>query len=214
MNAYSWEDFGALNATGPLETTYKGIRFRSRLEARWAVVFDALRIVWQYESQGFLLQNGQGYLPDFYLPDSGTWVEVKGSDHGVDWALVDAAVGGSLPLPGAFDSAQSKVLPGVGLLLLGPVPVPVPGFRPTHLLMQSKDEALIPTAAQFIAGVGAVGSQPWVGPLSINAQHTPQQRAPRQLARVHQSYSAGRSARFDHGQSGTWLPFGKNGLEW
>ena len=29
-----------------IETSYKGYLFRSRLEARWAVFFDALGLVW------------------------------------------------------------------------------------------------------------------------------------------------------------------------
>ncbi len=32
-----------------IETRYKGYRFRSRLEARWAVFFDHLKIEWEYE---------------------------------------------------------------------------------------------------------------------------------------------------------------------
>lgn len=53
----------------PIETRYKGHRFRSRLEARWAVFLDSLGVVWQYEPQGFDLGDGLTYLPDFYLPD-------------------------------------------------------------------------------------------------------------------------------------------------
>jgi hypothetical protein len=37
----------------PIETWYASCRFRSRLEARWAVFFDTLRLVWHYEPQGF-----------------------------------------------------------------------------------------------------------------------------------------------------------------
>ena len=62
-----------------IETFYKGFRFRSRLEARWAVFFDAMGVNWLYEPEGFELPNGMYYLPDFYLPDLGIWVEVKGS---------------------------------------------------------------------------------------------------------------------------------------
>ena len=50
-----------------IETEYKGYRFRSRLEARWAVFFDACGVKWEYEPEGFVLQNGQQYLPDFLL---------------------------------------------------------------------------------------------------------------------------------------------------
>lgn len=35
----------------PIETVYKGYRFRSRLEARWAVFFDAQGIEWEYEPE-------------------------------------------------------------------------------------------------------------------------------------------------------------------
>lgn len=60
-----------------IETTYKGYRFRSRLEARWAVFFDSLGYAWEYEKEGYELPSGR-YLPDFYLPDYETWVEIKG----------------------------------------------------------------------------------------------------------------------------------------
>lgn len=60
-----------------IETVYKGYRFRSRLEARWAVFFDALGVEWEYEKQGFDLGAGRYYLPDFWLPKLGAWAEVK-----------------------------------------------------------------------------------------------------------------------------------------
>lgn len=62
-----------------IQTIYKGYKFRSRLEARWAVFLDALEIEWVYEEEGFVLEDGTCYLPDFYLPTfgGGTFVEVK-----------------------------------------------------------------------------------------------------------------------------------------
>ncbi len=61
-----------------ISTSYAGCEFRSRLEARWAVFFDAMKIEWQYEPEGFILSPfGEWYLPDFYLPDLGYWIEVK-----------------------------------------------------------------------------------------------------------------------------------------
>jgi hypothetical protein len=60
----------------PIETVYRGYRFRSRLEARWAVFLDAAGIKWQYEPEGFNV-NGRNYLPDFLLPELETFVEVK-----------------------------------------------------------------------------------------------------------------------------------------
>ena len=71
------------------ETLYKGIQFRSRLEARWAVFFDALGLKWEYEPEGYRMDDGTCYLPDFYVHDikghvgktphgDGIFVEVKG----------------------------------------------------------------------------------------------------------------------------------------
>ncbi len=59
-----------------IETIYNGYRFRSRLEARWAVFFDKLNITYKYEHEGFDL-DGKWYLPDFYLPDYSYWIEIK-----------------------------------------------------------------------------------------------------------------------------------------
>lgn len=61
-----------------IETYYNGYWFRSRLEARWAVFFDTLGIRYEYEPEGFELSDGTRYLPDFYLPESKSWFEVKG----------------------------------------------------------------------------------------------------------------------------------------
>lgn len=66
----------------PIETIYKGYRFRSRLEARWAVFFDTLGVKWDYELEGFELPSGR-YLPDFLLhfDDGDVWAEVKSECH-------------------------------------------------------------------------------------------------------------------------------------
>ncbi len=60
-----------------IETQYKGYRFRSRLEARWAVFFDAMGLEWDYEVEGFELDDGTRYLPDFYIPSWKMHLEVK-----------------------------------------------------------------------------------------------------------------------------------------
>jgi hypothetical protein len=68
------------NFLKPIETHYKGYKFRSRLEARWAVFFDEMRFKWEYESQGFSLSNGQQYLPDFKISSVNNtvhWYEIK-----------------------------------------------------------------------------------------------------------------------------------------
>lgn len=68
-----------------IDTHYKGYKFRSRLEARFAVFLDVLRITWDYEVEGFDLPQTGKYLPDFFLPNGGLpesyirpmWIEVK-----------------------------------------------------------------------------------------------------------------------------------------
>lgn len=67
----------------PIDTVYKGYKFRSRLEARWAVFFDEIGIKWQYEVEGFALSDGRNYLPDFKITTINKitcWVEIKPLD--------------------------------------------------------------------------------------------------------------------------------------
>lgn len=66
-----------------IETHYKGYRFRSRLEARWAVFFDAMGIDYEYEPEGFDLGDGIWYLPDFLLHfnDQEVYLEIKPKNY-------------------------------------------------------------------------------------------------------------------------------------
>lgn len=66
-----------------IETRWKGYRFRSRLEARWAVFFEEIGLEWEYEPQGYHTSKGP-YLPDFFLPGvlGGLWVEIKPKNGG------------------------------------------------------------------------------------------------------------------------------------
>lgn len=89
----------------PKTTVYKGIPFKSKLEARWAVFFDTIGVKWKYEPKQFNLGYYPGnlqerdavqrgyyryqqrprygfdnellYTPDFALQDLGMFVEVK-----------------------------------------------------------------------------------------------------------------------------------------
>jgi hypothetical protein len=84
-------------------TKYKGIEFRSRMEARTAVFLDALGIKWEYEKEGYELENRffeletpesadnsktVKYLPDFYVPRQERFrecfIEVKGKEPEYD----------------------------------------------------------------------------------------------------------------------------------
>lgn len=64
-----------------IQTFYKGFHFRSRLEARYAVMFDAAGLEWVYEPEGYELPSGR-YLPDFYIPKWDAFVEIKGKPPG------------------------------------------------------------------------------------------------------------------------------------
>jgi hypothetical protein len=61
-------------------TVYKGIQYRSRIEARWAVFFTVLGIEFEYEPQPFNLGKLGWYLPDFYIPKQHIWIEIKARD--------------------------------------------------------------------------------------------------------------------------------------
>jgi len=78
-----------MNEIKPIQTYYDGHWFRSRLEARWAVVFNALGVPYEYEPEGFDLGDGLRYLPDFRVKCYGCrgtydnepfdlYIEVKG----------------------------------------------------------------------------------------------------------------------------------------
>lgn len=72
-----------------IETSYGGYKFRSMLEARWAVAFDLLGVRYRYEDQGYDV-NGKWYLPDFVLPSLNAIIEVKGPqeyDHALLYCL-------------------------------------------------------------------------------------------------------------------------------
>ena len=50
-----------------IKTEYRGVTFRSRLEARWAIFFDDMEWPWQYEQHTLRLSDGSHYTPDFLI---------------------------------------------------------------------------------------------------------------------------------------------------
>jgi hypothetical protein len=113
------------NMVKAIETAYKGYRFRSRLEARWAVFFDTLGWDWRYEHQGYQIGWGDTapryWLPDFELtpPNGGHYyVEVKGNKNyfSNDNFLIDIDFGGGPP------GFYNRGIEGSQILLLGDVP--------------------------------------------------------------------------------------------
>ena len=89
-----------------IETEYNGYKFRSRLEARWAVFLDALGVDYEYEPEGFELPSGKRYLPDFKVKCYGTrgcdndepfdlYIEVKGNMTLCDAERIEEFAGAS-----------------------------------------------------------------------------------------------------------------------
>lgn len=81
INARKWTENRQNPSEGKvksIKTIYKNIYFRSRLEARYAVLFDLLGIKWIYEQKGYQFSDGTKYLPDFYFPDDHSFFEAKG----------------------------------------------------------------------------------------------------------------------------------------
>ncbi len=68
-----------MNKIAAIPTQYAGVNFRSRLEARWAAVFDLLGWKWEYEPIDLY-----GYIPDFMLGN--LLVEIK-PHIGTDWYI-------------------------------------------------------------------------------------------------------------------------------
>jgi predicted nuclease of restriction endonuclease-like RecB superfamily len=56
---------------------YKNILMRSSWEVAYAKYLTKNHIKWQYEPKAFDLGNTT-YRPDFYLPDTDTYIEIKG----------------------------------------------------------------------------------------------------------------------------------------
>lgn len=180
----------------PIETHYAGHRFRSRLEARWAVFFDALNIKWRYEPQGFMIPRQDGtrtaYLPDFLLTECGTWVEIKGSDAELDRELMRAA---AVALPGMPYEKE----PGPRLMIVGDMPAPAEDGDWGWI-------SLGPDSRGFPAGFAGFykNSRPWE---FYNATRgdaswlTPWFESADTPTAAH-AYRAARSARFEHGERG------------
>lgn len=78
-----------------IETIYPwphGNHYRSRMEARFAVFLDCLKIPFKYEEQGYDLGDGVWYLPDFWLPTYQFFVEIKARERVDDTDIVKTAL--------------------------------------------------------------------------------------------------------------------------
>lgn len=192
-----------------IETRYAGHRFRSRLEARWAVCFDRLGLTWHYEPQGVKIADAR-YLPDFYLDGpicsaQSLFAEVKGMLMADDLRKI-------LPLAEA----------GSPVVVLGDIPKAGVGGPHFHLFRRrpTTGQGVDVHKVSFYPTAGAGWSlQPFGFPLAIGditddrmIKTLPDVLADREIGRrsgwmdvppeVEQAFRAARSARFEFGESG------------
>jgi len=57
---------------------YKDQGFRSSWEVKYAEHLDQNGIKWEFEPRRFKLSNEKVYSPDFYLPETDEFIEIKG----------------------------------------------------------------------------------------------------------------------------------------
>lgn len=201
-----------------IETRYAGCRFRSRLEARWGVFFDKLGVEWQYEPQGYEVGPvGTPYLPDFYLPASGHWVEVKGKMTAENLRTLIFAVSAA-GLPYTPDTRLSRDLPPwlQRIVILGDVPEP--GKAATHITFDVIGDLVVAQNVVAMSGkpkrvvfmpIGTfiplnqyvAGAEPSDSFLdALTSSGTPSWI--RSSFDVDAAYTAARAARFEHGEQG------------
>lgn len=77
-----------MTTTPAIPTTFDGVQYRSRLEARWAAFFN--KIGWKYTYEPF---DGDGYIPDFLIHGAAPLlVEVKPAVTRADFDAVTGKV--------------------------------------------------------------------------------------------------------------------------
>ena len=72
----------ARNRLGPVsfvDRFGRAWRMKSRPEICFARQLDVQELTWFYEPHTLLLSNGHRYTPDFFISESGVYIEVKGS---------------------------------------------------------------------------------------------------------------------------------------
>lgn len=156
---------------GPSEASYSSVLFRSRTEARWAVFFDLMGWSWDYEPCHYGLGT-LNYLPDFYLPDTDVWVEVKGPSFldAASMGKVASAAAGPHPLP----SRRPPYGPASAVVLVGPMSPA--GRRPVHQLVAPTGEARVAGFTRAVweveGTVRPLDDRPWLKVPATGAKTT------------------------------------------
>ena len=212
-----------------IQTAYKGYHFRSRLEARYAVFFDALGLEWEYEPEGFDLGDGVYYLPDFLIKTiaGDVYVEVKGGlKNGSDLDVVDRL---------KILSLVEKMPLGCCVYILGDMPKE--GFSHIFTRISKPNNQFVIFKAKMVywfADYGITedaGSGTWrvcngfrdniMEPTIHGVRRYADKKktngdydlnitnyfveSKSEYSSVNNAYKAARSARFEHGQSGATL---------
>lgn len=106
---------------GNIPTTYAGVRFRSRLEARYAAFFDLVKWPWEFEPIDL-----NGYIPDFmfmfspFEPGAGPMlVEIKPALSALELKTYVPKIVTSGWTEHEFLVLGARMFPGDGLGLIG-----------------------------------------------------------------------------------------------
>lgn len=202
-----------------IETKWRGYRFRSRLEARWAVFFERIGAEWTYEPQGFEREGFEEetlrYLPDFRVKigKSSYWVEVKGDKSWLkdNFEKIEALHDWGGVLPGFHDCGNANNIED-GLLLLGDIPeprfgvlfLPILGHRkginlywralsPQNGMVTLDEIAAYHLGINFTEEILSGGNE--CADFAAKIAETP-----RAFPEVYHALLAARSARFEHGE--------------
>jgi len=211
-----------------IETEWKGYRFRSRLEARWAVFFEHMGWGWKYEHQGYEIgwSERRGWLPDFEIVIPGDfgldvhcYVEVKGDKQFLaDGKFADALdFNGGPPNFAEFHDLWSRTLrlfegQARPIMLLGEIPYYETGVVFVPMLCWQKGISLLWCAvlprevvtkeARLLFQAFFDGEQQVCNIQSGGVEDWQPKiaRTPKGVTVIRSALDAARQARFEHGE--------------
>lgn len=195
------------NGMKPIDTLWNGSLFRSRLEARWAVFFNELGIKYEYEPEGFKLSTGKLYLPDFYIPYQGWWVEIKPSINVLkECAIAMDAFASDLCLQNSRQATAVVLIvgtPGEETILAHSLPPAKSGWWEGMFLEAIDSYGVEPRRERVLSLVDIAVSRAIIGEISklpSKDQIRIRKALDFDLTGVHRGYASARSARFEYGQ--------------
>lgn len=193
-----------MNTIQAKPTRYKGCHFRSRLEARWAVLFDESGIDWEYEPTSLQRDDGTLWIPDFYLPSleafgrrfepvTGCYAEVKGSVTQNEWRqFISAIEGGSS-------------FPNTGLLILTDIPHLDNHsclFAPYCYWHEGVECIFVDVHETGLIACPELGSREMYGMIGKDVEKVIKTRTFQTQRSIPAAVASARSARFEHGECG------------